>query len=57
MYRATTALRKLVNAKKFLELPTAHDPLTGRLIESVGFKSLYVGGFVTGGRPRSASRS
>ncbi len=49
MYRATTALRKLVKAKKFLELPTAHDPLTGRLIESVGFKSLYVGGFVTGG--------
>ncbi len=49
MYRATTALRKLVNAKKFLELPTAHDALTGRLIESVGFKSLYVGGFVTGG--------
>jgi 2-methylisocitrate lyase-like PEP mutase family enzyme len=49
MYRATTALRKLVNAGKFLELPTAHDALTGRLIESVGFKSLYVGGFVTGG--------
>ena len=49
MFRATTALRKLLKAKKFLELPTAHDPLTGRLIESVGFKSLYVGGFVTGG--------
>ena len=49
MYRATAALRKLVNAKKFLELPTAHDALTGRLIESIGFKSLYVGGFVTGG--------
>ena len=49
MYRATTALRKLVNAGKFLELPTAHDALTGRLIESVGFRSLYVGGFVTGG--------
>jgi 2-methylisocitrate lyase-like PEP mutase family enzyme len=49
MYRATTALRKLVNAGKFLELPTAHDALTGRLIQSIGFKSLYVGGFVTGG--------
>ncbi len=48
MYRATTALRKLVNAGKFLELPTAYDALTGRLIESLGFKSLYVGGFVTG---------
>ena len=49
MYRATTTLRKLVSAGKFLELPTAHDALTGRLIESIGFKSLYVGGFVTGG--------
>lgn len=49
MYRATTALRKLVSAGKFLELPTAYDALTGRLIQSLGFKSLYVGGFVTGG--------
>jgi 2-methylisocitrate lyase-like PEP mutase family enzyme len=49
MQRTTTILRKLVNAGKFLELPTAYDALTGRLIESLGFKSLYVGGFVTGG--------
>ena len=49
MFRATTALRKLVRAGKFLELPTAHDALTGRLIQSIGFESLYVGGFVTGG--------
>ena len=49
MYRATTTLRKLINAKKFLELPTAHDALTGKLIQSIGFKSVYVGGFVTGG--------
>ena len=49
MYRATTALRKLIKAGKFLDLPTAHDALTGKLIQSIGFKSLYVGGFVTGG--------
>ena len=49
MQRMTTALRKLVNAGKFLELPTAYDAITGRLIQSVGFKSVYVGGFVTGG--------
>ena len=49
MQRMTTALRKLVNAGKFLELPTAYDAVTGRLIQSVGFKSVYVGGFVTGG--------
>jgi methylisocitrate lyase len=45
----TTALRKLVNAGKFLELPTAYDAITGRLVQSMGFKSVYVGGFVTGG--------
>ena len=49
MQRMPTALRKLVNAGKFLELPTAYDAITGRLIQSVGFKSVYVGGFVTGG--------
>ena len=49
MYRATTALRKLIKAGKFLDFPTAHDALTGKLIQSIGFKSLYVGGFVTGG--------
>lgn len=49
MPRMTTALRKLVNAGKFLELPTAYDAITGRLIQSLGFKSVYVGGFVTGG--------
>lgn len=49
MQRMTTALRKLVNTGKFLELPTAYDGITGRLIQSLGFKSLYVGGFVTGG--------
>ena len=49
MQRMTTVLRKLVNAGKFLELPTAYDAITGRLIQSLGFKSLYVGGFVTGG--------
>lgn len=49
MSRMTSALRKLVNAGKFLELPTAYDAITGRLIQSLGFKSVYVGGFVTGG--------
>lgn len=49
MQRMTTALRKLVKAGKFLGLPTAYDAITGRLIQSLGFKSLYVGGFVTGG--------
>lgn len=49
MQRATTRLRALVRARKFLELPSAYDPITARLAESVGFKSVYNGGFVTGG--------
>ncbi len=49
MQRATTTLRKMVKAGQFLELPTAYDAITGRLVQSMGFKSVYVGGFVTGG--------
>lgn len=49
MLRATTRLRKLLRARKFLELPAVYDPLAARIAESLGFKSLYNGGFVTGG--------
>jgi methylisocitrate lyase len=49
MQRATTKLRALVRAGKFLELPSAYDPITARLAEATGFKSIYSGGFVTGG--------
>lgn len=49
MQRATTKLRTLVKAGRFLELPSAYDPITARLAESVGFKTVYSGGFVTGG--------
>jgi methylisocitrate lyase len=47
--RVTTRLRALVRAGKFLELPSAYDPITARLAEQVGFKTVYSGGFVTGG--------
>lgn len=49
MQRATTKLRALVKAGKFLDLPSAYDPISARLVESLGFKSVYNGGFVTGG--------
>src|SRR3954471_22503789 len=49
MQRATTQLRALVKAGKFLELPSAYDPITARLAEQVGFKTVYSGGFVSGG--------
>lgn len=49
MQRATTKLRALVKKGRFLELPSAYDPITARLAESAGFKTVYNGGFVTGG--------
>ena len=49
MQRATTKLRALVRAGKFLELPSAYDPITARLAQETGFKTVYSGGFVTGG--------
>ena len=49
MARATTRLRRLLRAREFLELPAVYDPLAARIAESVGFKTLYNGGFVTGG--------
>jgi 2-methylisocitrate lyase-like PEP mutase family enzyme len=49
MQRATARLRALVRAGKFLELPSAYDPIIARLAQSVGFKTVYSGGFVTGG--------
>lgn len=49
MQRATTKLRVLIRRGKFLDLPSAYDPITARLAENLGFKSIYNGGFVTGG--------
>jgi methylisocitrate lyase len=48
MQRATTRLRALIRRGEFLELPSAYDPITARLAQSVGFKTVYSGGFVTG---------
>lgn len=49
MPRPTTQLRALVKTGRFLQLPSAYDPITARLVESLGFKTIYNGGFVTGG--------
>ena len=49
MPKATTQLRRTLRAGTFLELPAVYDPLAARIAESVGFRSLYNGGFVTGG--------
>jgi methylisocitrate lyase len=49
MTKASTQLRRMLRARTFLELPAVYDPLAARIAESVGFKTLYNGGFVTGG--------
>ena len=50
MARMTTRLRTMVKRGQFLELPATYDPITARIAESAGFKTLYNGGFVTGGK-------
>ena len=47
--RATARLRALVRRGEFLELPAVFDPLTARIVEAAGFRTIYNGGFVTGG--------
>ena len=48
MINHTAELRRLLAEERFIDMPVACDPLGGRLIESLGFKTVYSGGFVTG---------
>jgi 2-methylisocitrate lyase-like PEP mutase family enzyme len=50
MARMTTQLRAMLKRGQFLELPATYDPITARIAESAGFKAIYNGGFVTGGK-------
>jgi methylisocitrate lyase len=45
----TNPLRRLLEAKTFLHMPSVYDALTARLAQSLGYEALYVGGYVTGG--------
>ena len=47
--RGAARLRALMKKGEFLFMPVACDPLGGRLVESLGFKATYTGGFATGG--------
>jgi methylisocitrate lyase len=47
--KKTTALRRLLKKSDFVYLPVAYDALGGRLLQSLGFRCVYTGGFVTGG--------
>jgi 2-methylisocitrate lyase-like PEP mutase family enzyme len=46
--RQTARLRAMLDQREFLELPAVYDPLTARIAEEAGFRTLYNGGFVTG---------
>jgi len=41
----TTRMKKLILDKEILVLPGAHDPLSAKMIEQVGFKALVLGGY------------
>ena len=44
----TKALRRLLAKEEFVYIPVAYDALGARLVEKLGFKAVYTGGFVTG---------
>ena len=48
MEQRTQALRRLLADEGFVFLPVAYDALGARLVEKLGFKAVYTGGFVTG---------
>lgn len=49
MSTRSAALRRLLTEERLVDMPVATDPLYGRLIESLGFPTVYNGGFATGG--------
>src|SRR5207237_5111419 len=49
MQRQSTRLRALLREKTFLHMPSVYDAIGGRLVESLGYEAVYVGGYVTGG--------
>jgi len=50
MTRMTTQLRAMLKRGEFIDLPATYDPITARLAVAAGFKTVYSGGFVTGGK-------
>jgi methylisocitrate lyase len=41
-------LRQVLQTEPVVVAPVCHDPLTARLVESLGFKAAYLGGFALG---------
>ena len=47
---------KAVKDKRFLVVPGAHDALSARLIQKIGFETYFIGGFPGGRRPLRRAR-
>ena len=43
-----STLRQLLQSERVVVAPVCYDPLTARLVESLGFKTAYLGGFALG---------
>jgi methylisocitrate lyase len=43
--RKTSLLKKLILDKEILAMPGAHDALSAKIIEQVGFKAVTIGGY------------
>jgi methylisocitrate lyase len=41
-------LREVLQTDRLVVAPVCHDPLTARLVEALGFKAAYLGGFALG---------
>ena len=49
MQTTGSALRKMLQNNEFIYMPAVYDALGGRLVQHLGLKAAYVGGYVTGG--------
>jgi methylisocitrate lyase len=49
MERQSTKLRALLRNKTFLHMPSVYDAIGGRLVQSLGYEAVYIGGYVSGG--------
>lgn len=46
--RTNKILRQLIKDNTFLHMPSVHDALSGRLVQSIGYEAAYIGGYVSG---------
>ena len=48
MQRMTTVFREMLASPGIIHAPIAHDPLTAKIAERVGFRCLDLGGYALG---------